>query len=141
MQIIACKIRGVRDPALRNQARASVPVHAKPSAHTRDDGTRLLRIIGCEFHLSESEILAWLTCFGEVVSEITEEQFESEGLEPDLPPVGNGTYNVKIKLTRDIPNWIPMYGRKVCVEYTGTRKQCSSCYGPPGLKDVGLRAL
>ena len=48
----------------------------------------------------------------------------------NLPPVGNGTYNVKIKLSRAIPNWVPMYGRKVCIEYTGTKRQCSSCYGP-----------
>ena len=55
-----------------------------------DDGTRTVRIIGCEFRLSETEILNWLSCFGEVISEITEEQFENDGLDPDLPPVGNG---------------------------------------------------
>ena len=110
--------------------RKYLSVYARTTPNTPDDGTRLLRIIGCEFRLSESEILAWLSCFGEVISEITEEQFESKGLEPDLPPVGNGTYNVKIKLSSAIPNWVPMYGRKVCIEYTGTKRQCSSCYGP-----------
>ena len=80
-----------------------------------DDGTRILRIIGCKFRLSESEILGWLSCFGEVMSEITEETFECEGLDPDLPPVGNGTYNVRMRLNREIPNWAPMYGRKICM--------------------------
>ena len=47
-------------------------------------------------------------CFAEVINEITEEQFESEGLEADLPLVGNGIYNVKIRLNKDLPNWLPM---------------------------------
>ena len=33
----------------------------------------MVSIIGCEFRLSESEILNWLGCFGEVLSEITVE--------------------------------------------------------------------
>ena len=41
--------------------------------HYMDDGTRLIRIIGCDYKLSESEITDWLTQFGEVKSEITEE--------------------------------------------------------------------
>ena len=61
--------------------RKYLSVYARTTPNTPDDGTRLLRIIGCEFRLSESEILAWLSCFGEVISEITEEQFDSEGLE------------------------------------------------------------
>ena len=69
-----------------------------------DDGTRNVKIMGCEYKLSESEILEWLGCFGEVISEITEEQF-GDG-DPDLdtdstlPPIGNGTYCVKMKLVK-----------------------------------------
>ena len=129
MQVIACKIRGVRNPALRSSTRAGsrMPMYAQNVPPPVDDGTRILRIIGCEFRLTESEILAWLSCFGEVINEITEEQFESEGLETDLPPIGNGIYNVKIRLNKDIPNWLPMYGRKICVDYPGIKKQCSNC--------------
>ena len=36
--------------------------------------------IGCEYRLSETEILDWLNCFGEVLSEIMEERFDSEDL-------------------------------------------------------------
>ena len=50
--------------------------------------------------------------------------------EDKLPPVGNGTYQVKMRLKRDMPNWVPMYGRKVCFSYRGIKKQCNSCYGP-----------
>ena len=93
-----------------------------------------MRIIGCEFRLSESEILGWLSCFGEVLLEITEERFESEGLDPELPPVGNGTYNVKMRLNGELPNWIPMFGRRISVEYLGMRRQCTNCYGPHAKK-------
>ena len=38
----------------------------------------------------------WLGCFGKVISEITEEQFGADEQVPDpdpeLPPIGNGTY-------------------------------------------------
>ena len=47
-----------------------------------------------------------------------------------LPPVGNGTYVVTMKLKKDLPNWVPVFGRKVCFEYRGIKKQCSSCFGP-----------
>ena len=99
-----------------------------------DDGTRWVRIIGCEFRLTESEILSWLSCFGEVLSEISEEPFESDGLDPDLNPVGNGTYFVRMKLTRDMPNWLPMFGRKICIDFPGVRRQCNGCYGPHAKK-------
>ena len=87
-----------------------------------DDGTRLVRIVGCEYRLSESEILNWLTIFGEVLSEITEEPFDDSCQDPTLSPVGNGTYIVGMKLIRDLPNWVPMYGKKVCLDYRGISK-------------------
>ena len=35
-----------------------------------------------------------------------------------------------MKLKKDLPNWVPMYGRKVCFDYKGIKKQCSACFGP-----------
>ena len=66
--------------------------------------------------MSESEIMNWLGCFGEVLSEILEEQFKTVGLDPSLPPIGNGTYLVKIKIVKSLPNWVPMYGKKICFD-------------------------
>ena len=113
--IVACKIRGGRNPS-------NGPAHVSKATTSQgpppvDDGTRLVRIVGCEYRLSESEILDRLGCFGEVVSEITEERFDSQGLDPTLPPIGNGTYIVRMKLVKDMPNWVPMFGRKICLEY------------------------
>ena len=71
--------------------------------------------------------------YGEVLSEISEEAFEDEtekGAADSLPPVGNGTYLVKMRLKRDITNWLPIYGRKICLTYKGIKKQCNFCFGP-----------
>ena len=93
-------------------------------------------VFGCEYKLSESKILDWLGCFGEVLSEITEERFggDDPDLDQTLPPVGNGSYIVKMRLVKDLPNWMPMFGRKICLEYQGMRRECSSCYGPHAKK-------
>jgi hypothetical protein len=44
--------------------------------------------------------------------------------------VGSGTYSVLMKLSSDFPNWVPIYGKKICLEYKGMRRQCNNCYGP-----------
>ena len=78
--------------------------------------------MGCEYRLLESEILDWLSLFGEVVSEITEELFDevTDSTNEKMPPVGNVTYVVTMRLRKDMPNW---YGRKVCLDCKGIRKQ------------------
>ena len=45
----------------------------------------------------------WLVKYGEVTSEITEEPFEPDYKE-GLPLIANGTYIVKMKHTKDLPN-------------------------------------
>jgi hypothetical protein len=126
---VSCKIRGVRDPTRRNE-QATRQVR-QPQEQWVDDGTRIVRIIGCEYRLLESEILDWLCLYGEVITEITEEPYEDEqGSADKLPPIGNGTYLVTMRLKKDMPNWVPMYGRKVCLSYKGITKECNSCYGP-----------
>ena len=132
VSLISCKIRGVRNPANRTATPTRTARFAgQPLEQYTDDGTRTVRVIGCEYRLTESQILNWLVIFGEVISEITEEPFEEVqgSTVPTMPPVGNGTYVVTMKLKKDLPNWIPMYGRKICLEYRGIRRQCNSCYG------------
>ena len=92
----------------------------------------MVKIIGCDYKLLESEILNWLVLFGEVLSEITEELFE-DATDPEcsnLPPIGNGNYLVKMRLTKDLPNWMPIYGKRICLDYKGNKKQCNWCFGP-----------
>ena len=40
-----------------------------------------------------------------------------------MPPVGKGTYLVTMKLKKDLPNWVPVYGGKVCLDYKGMKRQ------------------
>ena len=67
--VVACKIRGVRNPANRPAVTVRAAAPAPRGPPPVDDGTRLVRILGCEYRLSESEITNWLSCFGEVLSE------------------------------------------------------------------------
>ena len=79
----------------------------------------MVRIIGCDYKLLESEILDWLLQFGEVFTEISEELYEDldDPGSQKLPPVGNGNYLVTMRLKKDLPNWLPIYGRRICLEY------------------------
>ena len=91
----------------------------------------MVRTTGCDYKLLESEILGWLGLFGDIVSEITEEIYGDQN-EPDckgLPQVGNGNYLVRMRLSKDLPNFMPIYGRRVCLEYRGVKKQCNWCLG------------
>ena len=41
---------------------------------------------------------------------------------------------VKMKLAKNLPNWVPMYGKKICFEYPGVRRECNNCYDPHAKK-------
>ena len=51
VQVIACKVRGVRNPALRSLTQPSTrsPVYTQGKPLPVDDGTKVVRIIRCEF--------------------------------------------------------------------------------------------
>ena len=57
------------------------------------------------------------------MSEKTEEPFDEQ---PDgnavLPTVGNGSFLDRMRLKKDLPNWVPMYGCKVCLDFIGARQ-------------------
>ena len=97
-----------------------------------DDGTKMVRIIGCDHKLLESEILDWLALFGDVLTEILEELYEDPNDQSgkELPPIGNGNYLVKMKMNKDLPNVLPIYGRRIIMDHKGIRRQCNDCYGP-----------
>ena len=62
VQVIACRIRGVRNHALRSATRKQMATSSMESPRqAEDDGTRTVRILGCEYLLSETEILNWLS--------------------------------------------------------------------------------
>jgi hypothetical protein len=40
-----------------------------------------------------------------------------------------GTYSVKMKLSKEIPQLLPMYGKRVKIYYKGVSKLCFNCFG------------
>ena len=75
--------------------------------------------------MSKSEITSWIELYGEIKSELEEIAITGD---TDGSLVGTGSYTVKVKLRRLIPNVIPMQGLKVKCSYQGVKKQCSNCY-------------
>jgi hypothetical protein len=114
---LKCKIRGIRT-AQNNHA------------SYQDEGFRWVKVEGCEYRLEEKQIVDWLSHFGEVKSEISEDTHEgSDDSNDDLPPVGNGIYSVRMKLERDMPQLIPMHGKRIRLYYRGIIKRCTNCFG------------
>ena len=89
------------------------------------DNTKEIKIDGCNYELSKSEITSWIKLYGEIKSELEEIAITGD---TDGSLVGTGSYTVKVKLRRLIPNVIPMQGLKVKCSYQGVKKQCSNCY-------------
>ena len=64
--------------------------------------------------------------YGEILSDVTEKCHYDP--DPNALPVGNGSYQVRMKLKREIPNFIPAAGKKIRISYTGCTFLCSNCF-------------
>jgi hypothetical protein len=87
-------------------------------------GFKHVKIEGCGYQLSEEELTTWLEHYGRIVSPIEEELIKDEEGQNSF---GNGKYKVEMKLEREMPNLIPMYGKKIRIYYKGIKKVCKSC--------------
>ena len=112
---ISCKILGIR-------GMSSVPHY---------DGTendiRWVKIEGTEYLLTEAEIRAGLEPFGELLTPIREDIHDDSDDERGL--IGNGTYSVKMRLQKPIPQFLPLCSRRIRIYHNGITKLCSNCYG------------
>ena len=124
---ISCKIRGIRKLRVNN--------NTFPDTYA-DEGYRWVKIEGCEYRVTKQEIHDWLVQLGEVCSDITEDKLEcnfdsdNEGEEGDQGlTIGSGTYSVKMKLARDIPQFVPMCGKRIRLYHKGIVKLCTNCFG------------
>ena len=113
--VIACRIMGIRG------------MQSVPNFDTSGNDIRWVKIEGCEYQLQEDQILDWLILYGEPLSSICEDIHEDS--DSDAQPIGNGTYSVKMKLHKDIPQFLPMYGRRIRLYYKGISKLCTQCFG------------
>ena len=116
ISILKCKIRGIR---------TEQRVHGEAY---EDTGLRYVKVEGCEYRVGKEQIIAWLSNFGEIKSELTEDVYEeSDDSENDMP-LGNGIYSVRMKIARDMPQFIPMHGKRVRLYYRGIVKRCTNCF-------------
>ena len=121
--VIGCRIRGIRYRPLMISSYDTAP---------KNDGNKVVKIEGCEYRVSEDEILNWLSHYGEVTSKLEEDVFRDEVA---TDGVGDGTnrtgnYTVLMKLERPIPQLLPMCGRRVKIYHSGIQKLCTNCFGP-----------
>jgi hypothetical protein len=73
----------------------------------QDDGTQTNTFQGCKYRVSKEALIKFLSCQGEEVSDILEVIFK------DSDPAGNmGSYSVKLRLNRDLPQPAPIMGRE-----------------------------
>ena len=117
-----CKIRGLRSKAVKEI------IARKESRHneSEDDGSILIRISGCEFKISAERLESSLAHWGEVVSEPKEEVFE-DPLDPDGTN-RTGVYLLRMKLSREIPELIPLDGLRVKIVHHQVTKLCTRCF-------------
>ena len=124
--VIGCKIRGLR-------AKSSVTDSHPRFNPPQDDGTRMIKIEGCEYRVPEKVLVEFLEFFGEIKSEILEDTFQDGLTPPGSENCGTnrtGTYSVNIKLYRKIPQLLPIMGKRVRIYYPGIQKLCPNCFGP-----------
>ena len=115
--VIHCRVMGIR-------AMQSV---AQLDPENAENNVRWVKIEGCEYTLENHQIMDWLEIYGEPISPICEDIHEDSDSEAE--PIGNGTYSVKMKLNKDIPQFLPMHGRRIRIYYKGITKLCTKCFG------------
>jgi hypothetical protein len=102
-------------------------MQAAPNYDGTSNDVRWVKIENCEYALEEEEIMEWLRLYGQPLSLLGEDVFPDS--DSDSAPLGNGTYSLKMKLVKDIPQYLPMHGRKIRVYFKNMTKLCSNCYG------------
>ena len=116
--VIACKVKGIRYR----------PATAGPFDNEKiNDGQRVVKIEGCEYRVPEDEILGWLSLYGDVISKLEEDVFRDETGANGNNRTGN--YSVMMRLDRDIPQLLPMCGRRIKIYHAGITKLCTHCFG------------
>ena len=117
-ETIGCKVKGVRYR----------PISVGPFDDTKpNDGTKVVKIEGCEYRITKEEIIAWLTLYGEPTSNLEEDCFRDAEESGGNNRTGN--YSIMMKLNQNIPQLLPMCGRRIKIYHAGIQKLCTNCFG------------
>ncbi len=98
----------------------------------QENWMRVVKIEGTDYQVTTDQILAWLSLYGDILSPIIEDCFEDpedEGEDGQDGVNATGTFSVKMRLKKEIPQLLPMLGKRVSIYYPGIRKLCSKCFG------------
>ena len=91
--------------------------------------SRRVKIKNCKWNFSEEQIMEWLSRYGNVVVPLVEETLDlSEGEEEEEDEYGTGNYWLTMELEEAIPQFLPMFGRKIEIYYRGMEMTCMNCY-------------
>ena len=96
----------------------------------KDSEQKVVKIEGWEYRVPEEEILAWLNLYGEVNSKLVEDTFRDESATPSKGNNRSGNYSVMMKLEKDIPQLLPMCGRRIKMYHASITKLCTQCFRP-----------
>ena len=120
VSVLGCRIRGIR--------RVREPTQILPQY--ADEGYRWIKIEGAEYRLDKEQIASWLEFWGTLASDITEDKIADDSDDSESGHmIGNGTYSVKMKLRSDLPQFLPMFGKRIRIYYRGIIKKCTNCFG------------
>jgi len=97
----------------------NAPVRNPPTE--RNSATRV-NLYGCEFDLTKEQILNWMSKFREILSE------PMDILDRECPEIATGDLSIIMRLNKQIPSFLPMYGKKIRIAYRGMTTVCSNCY-------------
>ena len=112
---LSCHIKGIRSTNLISREADTAP------------NIRWVKVEWGEYSLTEEQMLSWLEIYGSKAGEFSEDLYPDSDSEAD--PVGSGTFSIKMRLNRDIPQLLPMWGKRVRIYHRGVQKLCTNCYG------------
>ena len=114
--ILSCKIKGIRADA-----------SAAREQPDEDPNIRWVKVEGCDYSIEEGKIVEWLKMYGDPIDVLTEDLHQDT--DSDTDPTGNGTYSIKMRLHSNIPQLLPMWGRRIRIYHRGIQKLCTNCFG------------
>lgn len=115
-----CEVRGVRDP------NAQRPQEEFPKA-------KWVTLEGTWYDMDKPDLLKWMDFYGKPLSDLVEDtiKYERELDDPSEDEnisFGSGRHLVKVRLERDIPQYLPCLGKKIKIYYSGIPGLCTNCY-------------
>ena len=99
----------------------------------RNDPYTWVKVEGTDYQLEPSVIRMWLSQYGTLMTELTEDKIDLElsSEEEELyqgAEITSGTYSAKMLLHSSIPQFLPIDGKKVRIFYRGIAQLCNKCF-------------